>query len=478
MMPISSDQLIFIFVATILLFCFGNSFAVIRRQTWVVGETFWLWGSIALSISYFAYAFSPWFGKASLAIGSMAFVLSYVSLVLQLRFWHTNKSNVPIWLVVVVVLYVIVFEVMRATLPYIARATLGQVTTLLLIGYLVWSSLYLYKRQRSFQILMLSGTFAVEFVCAAIRVAMLWIQPDSTAGTSGLLSEPHYMIAVRWIWVVSNAITYLTVMTYVLEKTFDRNEDLRVLLKEKRQLINAMSKITRSHHAGDVASALTHELSQPLTTLLLLSKSLSLQIKNNDLEGIGDQIDMLCTESERSANIMSQIHKLLRVQNENLQSLQISEVINNAIMVLAPRLSANNITLEKSGRFNCFVSGESTQLELVFINLISNAINILSNQDGPRHIQLECSVNNNNCVVEITDNGPGIDPSILHSIGQIYVSGREQGSGVGLWLTNLILDNHYGTLVASNQQNGGALFRVTLPLLKEQTLSAEPDLVI
>ncbi|MDO9023192.1 sensor histidine kinase, partial [Zwartia sp.] len=179
------------------------------------------------------------------------------------------------------------------------------------------------------------------------------------------------------------------------------------------------------------------------------------------------QVDILRTESERSANIMAQIHKLLRVQNENLQPIQIADVLDNALLVLSPRLSANNITLKKVGRFDYFVSGEATQLELVFINLISNAISILSDQERQRHIELECSVKNNHCIVEVKDNGPGIDQAILQSIGQIYVSGREQGSGVGLWLTNLILANHRGKLEANNRQNGGASFRVTLPLLNQ-----------
>ena len=466
-MPISSDQLVFLLVAFILLACFGNSFAVLRRQEIVSGETFWLWGLISLSIAYLAYGLSPWFGRASLVIANVTFLVSYVSLTFQLRFWHTKKSDIPIWVIPACLLYVVAFEIVRDTFPYEVRASLGQLTIVSLAGYLIWSSVLFYKKQGSFQILMLSGTFAIEFLCAGIRLVMLWLQPEATVGTSSILTEPFYMIVVRWIWVVANAMTYLTIMTYVLEKTFDRNEDLRVLLKEKRQLINAMSKVTRSHHAGDMASALTHELSQPLSTLLLLSTSLKMQVKENDFEGLEDQVGMLCAESERSAKIMTQIHKLFKNRNEDLKPLDISEVIDSALLVLTPRLAANNITLEKSGDFGCQANGEAAQLELVFINLISNAISILSNQEGQRHLELECFVKNNHCIVEVKDNGPGIDQTILQSIGQIYVSGREQGSGVGLWLTNLILANHGGRLEANNRQNGGASFRVTLPLLNQ-----------
>lgn len=293
---------------------------------------------------------------------------------------------------------------------------------------------------------------------------MLWVEPASTVNTSSILNEPFYMVVVRWVWVVANAMSYLTIMTYVLEKTLDRNDELSMLLKEKQLLINAMSKISRNQQAGGMASAMVHELSQPLSTLLLMSKRLRDQVKQHHLGSLDTQVEILFAETDKSAKILLQLEKLLRIKNSPKQSVLLSEVIDGALLVLSPRLTANGIQLAKSGRFDVMLRAEPTQIELVFINLISNAIAVLSSQDGKRVIHLKCSTHHDLCTVEIIDNGPGIRPEVLSGLGQIYVSDKESGSGVGLWLSKLIIDHHNGTFEAGNHPSGGATFSVSLPV--------------
>ncbi len=464
-MPISGDQIVFLLVALILASCFINTFEVFRRQKWAIGEIFWLYGLVSLSISYLAYGLSPWLGRPGLMIANLAFLISYVSLAFQLRFWQTKKSNIPAWVLIAVFAYTILFELSRGDLPYLARASFGQVIILLLVLHLIWASIHLHRQKKSRQILLLSVTFFVEFLCLLIRIIMLWMQPDTTANTNSLLSEPFLMMVVRWVLVAANAMSYLTIMTYTLEKTFDRNDDLSMLVKEKQLLINTMSKMSRNQQAGSMASAMAHELSQPLSTLLLLSKNLNDQVKKNGLKELQVLVDILNAETDKSAKILLQLEKLFLTKNAEKQPIMLSEIVNGALLALSTRLSVNNIQLERCGNFSVKIMAEPTQLELVFINLISNAIGVLSNQAGSRQVDLECTLNNNHCTVDVRDNGPGIRPEVLRRIGEIYVSDRESGSGVGLWLAKEITENHGGELIASNQKKGGASFQVTLPVL-------------
>lgn len=461
---VSGDQIVFLLVSLILASCFINTIEVLRRQRWVTGEMFWLYGLFSLSISYLAYGASPWAGRPGLIIANMTFLISYISLALQLRFWLTKQSNIPVWLTGTSVIYVIAFEWSRDYLPYIARASFGQTVILFLAVYLIVASKRLYSQKRSRQIMLLSLTFVVESACAMVRLVMLWVEPASTVNTSSILNEPFYMVVVRWVWVVANAMSYLTIMTYVLEKTLDRNDELSMLLKEKQLLINAMSKISRNQQAGGMASAMVHELSQPLSTLLLMSKRLRDQVKQHHLGSLDTQVEILFAETDKSAKILLQLEKLLRIKNSPKQSVLLSEVIDGALLVLSPRLTANGIQLAKSGRFDVMLRAEPTQIELVFINLISNAIAVLSSQDGKRVIHLKCSTHHDLCTVEIIDNGPGIRPEVLSGLGQIYVSDKESGSGVGLWLSKLIIDHHNGTFEAGNHPSGGATFSVSLPV--------------
>ena len=214
-------------------------------------------------------------------------------------------------------------------------------------------------------------------------------------------------------------------MTIILEKAFNRNDELQLLVREKRQLISAMSKVTRSHHAGYMASALTHELAQPLTVLHLLSKSLSIQLKEKNVQSLEDQINMLCDESERCAKIMQQMDRLLRVRNADLQPVSISNIIKQSLQILSPRIKDKNIAVHENCIVDCTVNAEPTQLELVFLNIISNAIVSMSDESGSRLIEIECALIEGNCVITIKDNGPGIDLAILQKSSR-HVRGRKQ----------------------------------------------------
>ncbi|MEI8403071.1 MAG: ATP-binding protein, partial [Alcaligenaceae bacterium] len=61
-------------------------------------------------------------------------------------------------------------------------------------------------------------------------------------------------------------------------------------------------------------------------------------------------------------------------------------------------------------------------------------------------------------------NGPGIKPAILSSMFELYNTTKENGLGVGLWLSKIIVEKHQGQIHACNHPNGGAIFEIALPL--------------
>ncbi len=457
------DQLIFFTVAVILAACLANSVVLNLKHGWRPGESFWLWGLVFSSTAYLAYGLSPNLGRPALTVANFAFVLSYVSLTLQLRFWRTGKIHIPPWVYGALLAYVVSFEVSRELFPYIVRAGFAQSIIAGLLGYLTWSSWQLYRQIHSAQLLMICTTFMVEFLCVLSRLWMLLFFSETTANVSSIYSEPAFMVLVRWVWVVANALTYLAIMTYEMEKTLDRNEVLQVLVQEKRQLLNAVSRVTRTHKASGLASSLAHELRQPLSTLLLTSQSLQSQLRENNFQDLQVQVDRLCEECERSTKIMNQLESVFRPRNNVAEALSLDKLLDTALQVLSPRLGVQGIVVQRSGQLGCLVRGETTQLESVFINLLSNAINALACQPQPGLIEIESTIIHDQCVIEVRDNGPGINAAVLPNLGQIHLTDSDVGSGIGLWLSTLIVEHHAGTLQAGNRASTGAWVRVTLP---------------
>jgi len=272
------------------------------------------------------------------------------------------------------------------------------------------------------------------------------------------------MVVLRWVWLLANAMSYLTVMTYELEKTLNKNETLQVLLQEKSLLLNALSGINRSENSAAIGRSLSHELRQPLTTLLLASKNLQLQLQSNDLTNLSEQVDFLHHESERSAHLINQLEALFCSPNSPTSAVVLAVPLNQAIQILRPRLSAENIGLKITGDLSLTVACESSHLETIFINLISNSITALSRNSPPRNIDIDVTTKDLVCMVEVRDNGPGIDPSVMPNIWELYVTGKDGGSGIGLWLSQQIAQTHGGKIEADSHGGVGALFRLSLPI--------------
>src|SRR6516164_2963479 len=111
------------------------------------------------------------------------------------------------------------------------------------------------------------------------------------------------------------------------------------------------------------------------------------------------------------------------------------------------------------------VMGHSGQLQEVIVNLIQNAIEAMEMVDHDRRevkVRTECN-RGNSVSIEIKDTGPGIDPKNSADIFEAFYTTKPHGMGLGLAICRMIVERHEGHLSASSPDQGGAIFRVTLP---------------
>jgi signal transduction histidine kinase len=459
----SGDHLVFISVAAVLAIGAVNTLVLNQENGWRRGENFWFWGMIALSASYIGFGSSAWFGRPALTIANASLLIAYLAMSLQLRFWQTGKTNGIVWLGVGTLLYTLVLEYLRVNEPYLVRSIMIHTILSAITAYLFVSAVRYYRKNGSKQLLVLSTTFAIEFVCASLRLTITVAVPAFTNQPMTLYEEPLILVVLRWVWLMANTMSFLTVMTFELEKILNKNETLRVLLKEKGLLLNALSRLDRSDKSAAIGRTLSHELRQPLTTLLLASKNLQAQLKDNDLSALHEQVDFLCHECERSANLINQLEAVFRPERVATDQAPLNRLIDQVIDTLKPRLLDKQISLKRTGTTECIVSGEPTQIETILMNLVSNSINALEHRLDQRQITIETKTEAQSCVVTVSDNGPGIDASMLGNLWQLYVTDEQAGSGIGLWLSQQIAHNHGGQIEAGNTPGSGAWFRVTLP---------------
>ena len=463
----SGDQIQFFSLAAILIFATVNSLFFSQKYGTAKGEVFWLWGMGFLALSCFSFGLSPITGRLALAIANLSLLLSYFSLSLQIRFWTRGKYNIPLGLILFGLSYPVMLETVRyLELPYIYRSSVVHGTMTILVGYLLWSTVQLYRRNQSQPLLMLALTFLVEAGCAMARTIIPFFQTDSQ--TVNWFTEESWMVYARWIWTTTNAITYLAIMLYQLEKTTDKKENLESLVAEKDQLLRATTMVSRANNASLLTGSIMHELRQPLSSILLGSSSLRKTLSQTEVNRHADDsmvryAEMIEKESMRSMVIMNRLEKVYAPDRLTFQRVFLPELVENAISILDNRIQNNRIKIEKHYQSTGEIMGDTLQIESVVTNLVSNAIKALDQVPGHRIIKINVKEQNQRIVLEVRDNGPGIQASVLQNMFSLFVSQGDGGIGIGLWLSRIIMENHHGDIHGKNMPGGGASFLISFP---------------
>ena len=116
------------------------------------------------------------------------------------------------------------------------------------------------------------------------------------------------------------------------------------------------------------------------------------------------------------------------------------------------------------------VDGDPEQLHQVFVNLLLNGIDSMS-QGGILQISIQYvqAEKPDICRISFCDSGTGIPQAVLERIFEPFVTTKERGTGLGLAISRRIIKEHNGDLIAANRQDGGAVFTVDLPLCSKDT---------
>jgi signal transduction histidine kinase len=113
---------------------------------------------------------------------------------------------------------------------------------------------------------------------------------------------------------------------------------------------------------------------------------------------------------------------------------------------------------------NFYLSGDATQLHQVLLNLVTNAIDAMCDiQHRQRILQIRGLVSLGYLELEIEDNGTGIERDKQAEVFSLFKSTKSEGMGVGLWLSQSIVESHGGTLNFSSQPGQGTIFVLRLP---------------
>ncbi|WP_258881688.1 sensor histidine kinase [Paenibacillus sp. sptzw28] len=221
------------------------------------------------------------------------------------------------------------------------------------------------------------------------------------------------------------------------------------------ELLRRSEKLTT---VGQLAAGVAHEIRNPLTTL---RGFLQLQLETNKLNT--RHIDIMLSELDRINLIVSEFLILAKPQASRFEEKDVRFILGDVISLLDSQAHLCDVVFET--RFSiepCLISCEENQLKQVFINVLKNAIEAMPS-GGRVQIHVDCK-GDQHVSVSIIDEGIGIPEDMISKLGDPFFTGKETGTGLGIMVSQRIIQSHQGTMDIKSKVNEGTKVTIRLPL--------------
>jgi two-component system NtrC family sensor kinase len=236
--------------------------------------------------------------------------------------------------------------------------------------------------------------------------------------------------------------------------------------RAKRAQREALQRVVQMETNATLLAGLGHEINNPLAAILAQASGLMQKITD---PGLTRHLECICEAAERAGRIVHSLMRSARRREQRHEPMDISATIR-----LALELAWNDgpppwldFQLEEKPDLPKFI-GDSDQIAHVIANLVSNATQALeaANSQTPKRLSISVGMQENQMIIRVADNGPGIPAEIRDRIFEPFFTTKppEKGTGVGLALCRALAQSHDGSLELEETPGGGASFMLRLPL--------------
>jgi PAS domain S-box-containing protein len=256
-------------------------------------------------------------------------------------------------------------------------------------------------------------------------------------------------------------------ITRVVHGIKDITERVEMEEKARRQWVE-LAHVTRIGVMGELTSSLAHEINQPLTAIQSNAAAARrfLSASEPDIAEVRQILDDIISDNKRAGGIIMKIRALLKKEQVSFEITDVKDLIADVLSLLrADTLLPELVITSEFSMGLPRISGDRIQLQQVIINLILNGTGAMKDlPPSRRKLNIKTAIEKDgNVKVSVTDFGTGIEEDAMRHIFEPFYTTKQEGMGMGLSISRTIIEAHGGTMMASNNPEGGATFSFTLP---------------
>ena len=276
----------------------------------------------------------------------------------------------------------------------------------------------------------------------------------------------------QYRWYIIGALTLIALQAVLIVGLFLQHARRRRAEAETRRLNQELTHVGRVSVMGHLASALVHELNQPLTAILSNAQAGQrfLAAKPTNLDEVSEILKDIVQDNNRASEVIRHMRALVKKEQLELAQLNLAGVIGDVVALIHSEAILHSIGVELDLALDLPTArGDKIQLQQVILNLLLNAFDAMKDcPTGERTIIVQAARNGGSMVeIAVRDRGTGLATDKLDKIFQPFYTTKSEGLGMGLSISRSIVEAHGGTLRAKNNPDRGATFYFTIPVIVE-----------
>jgi signal transduction histidine kinase len=322
--------------------------------------------------------------------------------------------------------------------------------------------------ENSFRHLALHWNNQLLFAQGAVQAPYYW-QWDKVIASQ---SQPFVLSAgdnpdwsaLPWPVILSPALFWGLVLYLINQyRTNRRRRDIDALRTH-------YAEITRLNTLGELTAGIVHELNQPLTAILSYNQTALRLIRQKHTEQLPSLLEAAVVQIKRTDSLLQQFRQKLTSERVDYQPVALAGLWARVVTLLDNEIRSKKVKiLTRIPDDLPALFAPPLWIEQILHNIASNAIQAQENNvTGTAWIRLEASVIDEGISLTLTDGGPGLTEQALQQVFMPFFTTRPQGIGLGMALTDTLIQRLNGTIEASNISGQGACFRLWLPIPSQE----------
>ena len=242
---------------------------------------------------------------------------------------------------------------------------------------------------------------------------------------------------------------------------------------ELQQIRAELARVARISTLGELTAAIAHEVNQPLAGVVSSGNACLRWLSNEppDIAAARKSSERVIAAGKRAAEVIKRVRALVEKAPPQREQFNINDAIAEVLALIPREIQRNSISLRTNFANDLpFILADRIQLQQVILNLVLNAIDAMNGVESPRDLLVTSakSESDDGVLVTVLDSGKGLDEKSLDRLFEPFFTTKAQGMGIGLAVSQTIIQAHGGLLCARANSPRGAVFAFSVPAEGEQ----------